>query len=444
MKKFVILIAVFSIFLSFNGCTHGFGVQSSDSVQEGITISKLNLFEDHYGGRHIVGEIRNDTSFPVQSIDLEIAITDADRDTVLRNAEGKPIQEDIFHPFLNLLFPGESSGFDYSLSPQSNTAVSYQVIFSSAKKSTAEKADVRIEHAHIQKSMYGTSFLMGEVVNHGPQPARVEGLGVTVLGYDGQILDTNDASNSGLFLAPAKDPGGMDRISFSIPLHGSFGNDAPWEGFISAVVTEQKNIPTIHVLESHQYMDAFGFLHLVALIENGSSSPLSIPIVGSLLDKNGDVLDSVEGFLPVDVPPGSNAAIDLVDWKVVNHNVSLQAMIRKTQIQIDSSHTSLSKLRYFQLIPSNIQESRADQGVWIFRGRVNNFWSEAFRRIVVIVSIFSDDNHLIAINYQWVRPLNPLIAMGRNAQFNLQVSLDPTQDPSKYTYRIQAMAEAAW
>jgi len=444
VKRFVIFLTVFLILFDLFGCAGCVKVQSKDSLNEGITITKLNLDEDHYGGQHIVGEIRNENSFPVQSIKMKVSITDANGETVLRDARNKPIPEALFNPFLNILFPGESSGFDYSLSPLASTAADYQVTFSSALKANTEKADVRIEKTHIQHSMYGTSFFMGEVVNHGSQPARVEGLGVAVLGEDGKILDTNVASSLVQYLAPAKDPDGLDKSTFSIPLRGSFGDRVQWQTYISSVITGRMNLPAVHILESHQFVDSLGYFHLIGLIGNESPIPFFFPLLGSLLEKNGDVLDSAAGYLPVDMQPGSVSAFDLLDWKVVNHNVALQAMIHETKIQIDPSRIFPSKQRYFQLIPSNVQESRNDQGVWTIKGRINNFWPIPFRSIVVIVSIFSGQNHLVATNYQWVHPINILLEGGRKAQFDLQVFLDPTRDPLKYTYQVQAIAVSPW
>jgi hypothetical protein len=138
------------------------------------------------------------------------------------------------------------------------------------------------------------------------------------------------------------------------------------------------------------------------------------------------------------------AAFDLMDWKVVNHNTDLQGLIKKTQIQIDSSRAYPSKLHYFNLITSNVQEYRDTQGLWKFTGFVDNFWPVPFQSVVVIVSIFSGKNHLVATGYQWVQPVASMLGVGSKAQFDLQISLDPTRDPSKYTYQIQALAEPPW
>ena len=322
--------------------------------------------------------------------------------------------------------------------------VDYQVSVLSAIKAEVENADVRIDQAHIQKSIYGTSFLIGEAVNHGSQPAQVEGLGAAVLGMDGQILDMSHVSDSGQYLAPAKDPNGWDRLPFAIPLHGSFGDNVQREVFLVSVITDRKQLPAIRILESRHYVDSMGYFHLIGLIENDGLNSLSFPITGSLLDENGNIMDSVEGYLPAYVQPGSVSAFDLLDWKVVNHNPALQAMIHGTQIQIDPARVFPSRQRYFQLVPSDIRESRNELGGWTFQGSVNNFWTEPFRGVIVIVSIFSEDNHLIATNYQWIHPFDPLIGVGGNVPFDLQVSLDPIPDPSKYTYRILAIAESTW
>ena len=85
-----------------------------------------------------------------------------------------------------------------------------------------------------------------------------------------------------------------------------------------------------------------------------------------------------------------------------------------------------------------------DQWVWTFQGRVNNFWTETFQKIVVIVSIFNSKNELVATNFQRIYPINPLVSLGRNAHFDLEIHLNPNTDPSGYSYRIQAIAETAW
>jgi hypothetical protein len=133
-----------------------------------------------------------------------------------------------------------------------------------------------------------------------------------------------------------------------------------------------------------------------------------------------------------------------VDWKVINNNLSLQNLISKTQIQIDPSRTINSSRRYWNLFLSNVEEQMNDQWVWTFQGRVNNFWTETFQKIVVIVSIFNSKNELVATNFQRIYPINPLVSLGRNAHFDLEIHLNPNTDPSGYSYRIQAIAETAW
>ena len=418
--------------------------QSELFLNKGISVTKINLFEDHYGGQHIVGEIRNDNFFPTQSIILKIRITDADGKTILKDSKGKPIKEVLFRPFLKILFPGESSGFNYSLSPMMGTAVAYEVTFSSAVKVDAERADVWIEHAQIQKSLYGTSFLIGELVNHGIQPAEIEGLGAAILNESGKVLDANAASDMVQYLAPAGDPRNMDRGAFAIPLRGSFGSDFKWEPFLSAVIAPVKPSPPLQISISNPYVDSLGYFHLAGMIENLGSNQLSFPMIGSVQDSEGTVLDATDYYLPVDLPAGSEMPFDLVDWKVINNNLSLQNLISKTQIQIDPSRTINSSRRYWNLFLSNVEEQMNDQWVWTFQGRVNNFWTETFQKIVVIVSIFNSKNELVATNFQRIYPINPLVSLGRNAHFDLEIHLNPNTDPSGYSYRIQAIAETAW
>ena len=443
MRKFFQFLSILFLLYPVLACS---GIQDKHAtfyLYEGISISKVNLFVDHYGGQHIVGVIRNDTAFPARFILLNISLAGTDGESVLRNSKSETIPVDLFQPFLTILFPGESSGFDYSLSPLMGTVTDYHITFSSAIKADVEKADVRIENAQIQSSMYGTSFLMGEIVNHDSQPARIEGLGVAVFGDNDLMLDTNDASNIVKYLAPMQDPDGLDRETFAIPLRGTFRNDIKWEPFLSSVVTHKRDIPGIFVMDSLHYMDAFGYFHLIGWIGNKGTSPLSFPLIASLLDEEGIVLDSIEGYLPVDLPAGSVAGVDLVDWHVVNHNPGLQRAITKTRIQIDPSRAFISKKRYRQLIPSEIQESRNDLGVWTFQGRVNNLWSEPYQNIAVVISIYSENKHLAATNYQWIHPINPLVTLGRTAQFDLQVFLDPSWDTSRFTYQIQLIGESS-
>jgi hypothetical protein len=444
MKSLVGLFAISITIFSLIGCTSGVTVKSTNPLHDGITVMKLTLIEDHYGGQHIVGEIRNDASFPLKSIKLSISITDTDGETVLKDSDEKPITEDSFSPFLGILFPGQSTGFEYSLSPLTNTAAHYQVTFLSAVKMDSQQADVRIEKAHIQDSMYGTSFFIGEVVNLGSQPARVEGMGVAILGDNGQILDMNFASSLVQYLAPANDPDGLDRGTFAIPLRGSFRERVHWQTYLSSIVTTPGNVPAVKLLESRHYVDSMGYFHLVGLVSNQSSISYFFPLIGNVTDEDGNILDSVTGYLPIDLQADSVAAFDLMDWKVVNHNTDLQGLIKKTQIQIDSSRAYPSKLHYFNLITSNVQEYRDTQGLWKFTGFVDNFWPVPFQSVVVIVSIFSGKNHLVATGYQWVQPVASMLGVGSKAQFDLQISLDPTRDPSKYTYQIQAFAEPPW
>lgn len=443
MKNHGLLFVFSFIILSLIGCSIS-GEISSTLIHGGITVTKLTLIEDHYGEQHIIGEIRNDNSFPINDIKLKVSIYDANGSTALRDARGKPLSEDLFNPFLSILFPGESSGFDYSLSPLANTATDYRVGFDSAIKIDSQKADVRIVKAQIQKSMYGTSFFIGEITNHGSQPAEVEGLGVTIFGEDGRILDINHATSLIKYLTPAKDPTGLDRGSFVIPLRGSFGNETQWQTYISAVPTDTRKMHGVELLESTYYTDSMGYFHLVGLIANKSPVAIFLPLNGGIFDTDGNVLDSASGYLPIDLQAGTTEAFDLMDWNVVNHNINLQDMVTRAQIQIDPSQISPSAQRTFELYPSSIHESRNNEGLWTFAGVVNNFWPIPFKNMLVIASIFSEDHHIVATNYQWIKPSSSLFGNGRKAQFDFQVASDPTRDPSRCTYQIRVLAVFPW
>jgi hypothetical protein len=298
MKKSIQVLLFFSIFFFLLDCSRLKAILAQKEW-EGISVARLNLFVDHYGGQHIIGTISNNSSFPLRSIVMRISAKDARGKTVLQNEKGRLIDRDWFEPFLKVLFPGQSSGFDYSLSPLQGTVSEFKVEFLSAMKAEGKPANVRVRQAWVQRSRYGTSFFIGELVNDGSQPAMIEGLGVAIVGEDGRILDTNHASTLVRYLAPSQDPGDLDRGAFSIPLRGSFGSDVHCEIFLSSVTSQRLDPPAAQVVDSHLYVDANGTMHLVGVVRNLSSRSIFFPINAALLDEAGNVMDSVIGYPPI-------------------------------------------------------------------------------------------------------------------------------------------------
>jgi hypothetical protein len=406
-----------------------------------ISVTDLNLFEDHYGGQHIVGEVHNESGSPLQSILLEIHVSDTHGHSILKNAKGAVIRHDLFQPFLKILFPGDSSGFEYTVPAINGTVAQYEVKVSSAKAIVSQKANVQIEHAAIRKSLYGTSFIVGELINYENFPVKIQGLDAAVIGQRGELLNANKANSQLFYLSAANDVNHMDRGAFAIPLRGSFDENSQWRTYLTAVLTESLKPASVSLSQTNQYADALGNFHLVGYLKNTGNLRSSILMLASLYGKDGTVLDSVYCSIPYDIGSGENFPFDLSYWNMMNDNPTLQSDFGHATLLVDPSQVIASDLSFTEVTPQKIGNTIMDRGIWKFSGSVQNPSNRPLKQIVVIISITDSTDNLIASNFQVVSNFEQPIAPQEIEPFEIQINLDPNLDVSSLTFQIRAVGE---
>ncbi|HEX7540972.1 MAG TPA: hypothetical protein VF352_02480, partial [Anaerolineales bacterium] len=105
-----------------------------------LTITSTNAFVDSYGTYHVVGEVMNNGSTVLTSIELSIEIKDASGNSLMKDDNGSITSNAITSTMLFTLAPGEASPFEYSYDTTNGTPASYNMAITSQATGEANRA----------------------------------------------------------------------------------------------------------------------------------------------------------------------------------------------------------------------------------------------------------------------------------------------------------------
>jgi hypothetical protein len=404
-----------------------------------MTILNTSSYEDGYGAFHVIGELRNDDHAARQNILLRIAIRDSSGKSVLTDPENHGIESEIFGPYLDVLFPGQVTGFEYTLAAQAGTPASFNVRYVASKPSRAVPGNVHMDNAQFLNDSHGFSYVVGELVNSELFPVTIVGLAGAVLDQEGSLVSSSPTLNMVKYLAPAGALDGQDRAPFMISMYGSFAAGTPWKTYISAIQCNPLPQTHVEISVANRYVDTYGYYHIVGTLQNQGTEQLSLRLLGGLFASDGKVLDANSYSLPIDLDAGTSQPFDLYDWTLVNRDPEKQQRIDHFSIQIDPGWVSSRSMEHVLLPALDVSEKKAERGTWYFQGAVKNDSAKTLDYMVVFISIVNEHGSLVAANQQALYPEELWFIQGETTSFKTEVDLDPLANSVDLHYSIKIL-----
>jgi hypothetical protein len=406
-------------------------VNTPGSTTGEVTISSTNAFVDSFGTYHVVGEVANNSSQALNSIELTVEITDASGNSLLKDDSGNTAANAVIHSMLFTLAPGEASPFEYSYETTGGTPASYKVKITGQQTASVSRAALKSEDVQLTDDGSGWYYLTGELVNTGTQWAHINSLAGAVLDDSNNLLSTDWTSTFSTELAPAGDSQGRDKTPFEINFPNP-GNSTQWSLYWDADVIDSVTDYSLDVKVTDFYFDQYGSAHLVGWVTNNSSQSLDSMVVGGLYGADGTVLDSSYAFVPIPLKPGVAAPFNISSFGSVNYNSSQAALVKSTTAQIDSWFTSPLSTESVDLVYAN-QTIQSDGATWTFGGDVTNTSGKKLSGITVVVMISDAQGKLVGMEYTSISPSGDSIAAGDTNTYSISISLDPAVDTAGFT-----------
>ena len=214
--------------------------------------------EDHF---HLVGELLNNSNTALENIELSISLVDKDGKTLLKDSKGQPTETLTFSPLLNALGPGEYMPFDWNAySIQDGMPEMWRVdIVGQTSVSSIQRASVAVENVEIFTDDSGNVQIIGNLVNKGDVPARINRFAGAALNDKTEVVGANAGSPYSWLLAPAGNEGGYDQTPFSVTMPGPIEDYAQWATYLDAEqeLTETANVIISFVNGSNESVHLF-------------------------------------------------------------------------------------------------------------------------------------------------------------------------------------------
>jgi hypothetical protein len=452
MKQKLLLCAIAGlVVLSLYACGGGSPVSSTatspklpvvstpTAMPNALVISSTNAFTDSYGTYHVVGEIINNTSAAVSSIELTVEIKDASGNSLLKDDSGNVTASTKVSPMLYTLAPGEASPFEYSYETTKGTPASYTVALSGQLSGNTDRATLNTENVQLVDNGQGWYYLTGELVNTGSKWAHINSLAGAVKDDSSHVLSADWTASYATELAPAGDSAGRDRTPFEINFPNP-GGATKWHVYLDADVTTTVIDYPLGVTITNTYFDQYGSFHVVGWLANNSDKLLDSLTVAGVYGADKTVLDASYSFVPIPVKPGSNAAFGVSSFSNINYNPNQASLVSTTTIQADPWFTSPPTNDVVDLAASgeNITKTGA---TWAFDGNVVNTSTKSLSGASVVVMIMDAQNKLVSMEYTSISPSGTAIAPGDSNTYSVSVYLDPKVDAAGFTTKTVVVGD---
>jgi hypothetical protein len=441
-SRFLLCAVVGLLVLSLNACGGGtpvstptsqlpFVVSTPTAMPSALVISSTNAFIDSYGTYHVVGEVINNSSAAVSSIELTVEIKDASGTSLIKDDSGNVVANTKVSPMLYTLAPGEASPFEYSYETTKGTPASYNVTISGQQTGTTNRASLNAENVQLVDDGHGWYYLTGELVNTGTKWAHINNLAGAVLDDSNHLLSTDWTASFATELAPTGDASGRDRTPFEINFPNPIGA-TKWHVYLDADVTDSVIDYPLGVTISNTYFDQYGSFHVVGWVANNSDKLLDSLVVAGVYGVDKTVLDSSYSFVPIPVKPGAKAAFGVSSFSSINYNPNQASLVSTTTIQADPWFTYPPTNDVVDLTASgeNITKNGA---TWTFDGSVVNTSNKSLSGATVVVMIMDAQNKLVSMEYTSISPSGDAIAAGDTNTYSISVYLDPSANSAGFT-----------
>jgi hypothetical protein len=397
-----------------------------------LVIASTKSFVDAFGTYRVVGQVINNSSSVLNSIELTIEVKDASGNSLLKDDNGNITPYAIFYPMLYTVAPGEASPFEYSYDTTNGTPAAFSVAITGQASGNAYRATLQWEDVQLVDDGSGSYYLTGKLVNTGSQWAHINGLAGGVLDDSNNLLSVNLASTYTTELAPAGDTNGDDRtpfeITFPIP-----GGSTKWQLNWDADVTDNVADYSMEVKITNRYFDQDGSARIVGWITNNSTQTLNVSnVVAGLYATDGTVLDAGNSSVPVPIKPGSATSFSISEFGIVNHNPGQAALVQTCSAQVDQYFTLPTPFEFVDL-NADTETVQKDGATWIINGSVTNKSGVSLSTVAVVVMIMDTQNKLVAMEYTSINPTGDAISSGETNPYLVSVYLNPAVDATSFT-----------
>lgn len=452
MKKSIWLLAVVILVISMVACTlgdtlpegtaeaPGDNILGNSMPPNGIDILSTSSFTDGVGGYFVVGEVANNLTTPITSIELRIKITDASGLSLLTDENGNLVDSLTFYSMLWTLDAGESSPFSFYFDTEKGIPANYEVSIHNFEAGTVNRGQLQNENVQIIDDGSGYFVLTGELVNLGTEWVQIHSLAGGILDDNNTVLSADWTGTFTTLLAPAGDSGGRDRtpfyVTFPVPLMDATQWSVWWD---ADIVMDVIDYP-LSVEVTYSYFDEYGAAHLVGSVTNNADTALNSLIVAGLYAEDGTVLDASYSYLPAPILPGLAIPFDISYFGSVNWNEEQAALVHSYTVQVDYWNTYPPTNMNIGLTPVG-ETIQKDGSTWVVNGNFTNTTSDGLSGVTSIVAVYDLNGTLVATGYTYSYPDGDAYLPGDSDTYEIYIYLDPEVDATGYTTQTFVVAD---
>lgn len=401
--------------------------EDSERTPGQLNILSLNSYQDEWEDWHIFGLIANDTTDAVSDIEVEIEIFD--------EAENS-LYTEVGYATLYNLAAGEISPFDLWVYEDLPDADHFVATIVGHNTSSVERAPVDFAKITRTVDKYNAINLTGEVTNNNETAILINGLAAAFFNDDGELVASDSVNVIKYHLEPGQS--GPFRLTIYAPsdLAASLTD---YQLYWDTTVAESADNYDLTFSEFYDYMDASGYFHLAGSITNNSTLDLSISMIASIYDVDGNVLDAASLSLPVyNIAPGETLPLDFDNWGPMSSTDDMYDKADEYFVTVDSYLTYES---YFDLVDISTRDDSntfsADEAKFI--GYVVNDSGRDLTGATVLVALYEKGtDKLLATEYYWIFDD---ILNGAETTYEVTVDLPGGIDSTMVDYVIIAKGE---
>ncbi len=417
-------------------------VDTSQPPQSGtLDLVSAYGYKDSTGYYHVVGTIHNGTGQPINSIQLNLELKDANGKSLLRDSNNQPADTVQFSPALDTLGPDEVSPFDYSVNtadvgePAPN---GFKVTVASSQPAQVTRAKVTIQGIQMVADNSGSLYITGELVNQDSKGAEIASFAGAALDDQGNVVASNDSGSLTRTLAPAGDSSGNDRTPFSIRL------DSPGDAakqpmiYLDAQEADPYTASKVTFQVTNAYFDENKDYHVVGSMTNNDSQTLTVRLVAGLYAKDGTPLDADTVDSAFDLASGQSVPFDFQSFSVVDGLPDVAAKLDHYAVQVDPYWTFKSDANIVELQGADDQKTDNGNGQWDYSGTITNTSGKQLSSVTVVVAAYDAQNKLVAVAITDANSKGSVIAVNEKDTYDATFYFDPGVDATNFTFKVLA------
>ena len=389
---------------------------------EGLTISQQHMFIDQFNRWQIVGEVRNDSTDTLTSVELLLDI---------RGANDANLFTDVTSLLVANVAPGASAPFAYTINDSVVTPEAAVVTVTSSVAANITPVSLDVINTHLAIDDFGDFHCTGEIANNTGTPVDVDGLAAAVIDSSGKLATAD------WFWAVAQhlEPGASSPFRVS-PI-GPVADPSECRIYVDARQSESLIGFDVEVFGSRYYRDVFDTGHLVGEVRNNSAQTLFIQLVAGMYAADGRVLDADVTSIPLAVGPAETAAFDFTTLSATNYTRASAAAFASAKVAVDPFWTYEAFSEQTILVIDDFAAS-IDGGTVLVTGSVTN--NQSFlAEFIVVATKFRDASG--AIVAQGNTSIFEPIPSGSSASFDMRIYLPPDIDATSLSPEIVAKTD---